>query len=230
MECNEFRAQKIEEKILGGLSGEMTSCPIGFVVTDFCSSGRDAECAGFFHQILCSKYRDHAPGNKILIRAMPAQGHLASCPKNFVMVGLCSSGKTADCTGEIDGKKSQTFGVIQCARFDHIIRENEILYSQRKRRSAEGFVEKIWDSTMFDSMGRLSTFGGDYSPGYASGNIENGGMWWSSGECAEIEKADEECLEFIDHGIELFFPMPIEVSELIIETDELHRNRYFFAF
>ena len=46
MDCDPLAAVKMAEEITHGMSGEMTSCPIGYVITDFCSSGRKPECAG----------------------------------------------------------------------------------------------------------------------------------------------------------------------------------------
>ena len=73
MDCSPFGRPKLAEEIMSGMTGEMTSCPIGHVITDFCSSSRKPECAGFHHQIRCTKFLDYAPGNQVYTVPMPAQ-------------------------------------------------------------------------------------------------------------------------------------------------------------
>ena len=135
-----------------------------------------------------------------------AQGNFARCPDRFAMVGICTSGKTADCIFD----EKLHYGIIQCAKFGVVDRSKEMPYSSRKRRAVEAIVQKTFDSTMFDMMASLTTFGGDYSASYSPGNMENGGFWWSAGECAMRDGND--CLEYVDSGISVDFAMPVHVS------------------
>lgn len=95
-----------------GFDRSSVYCPTNYAVTEFCSSGKNPDCAGKNLIMRCSPvasryYIDY--GNCTTKESKTWTGRIDSAAPNKVMVAMCTSGKYPDCGVNKDVTKSAMF-------------------------------------------------------------------------------------------------------------------------